>query len=387
MALNYFASAPAMVLPPNKEHQSYPFGNPHLDHHDPALLSCESPLAPPHTQDAENTTMTDMSTSNPLSTTSDLVQSQTASRKSVRPHFPRPPSINYLAKTEQAAVSGRKRSFADTRDDEQDVADADGSQVSPQAPAPASKTRGEPVYGPGMTLIYPDDPSFAIAAESQTGTWAEEKAELETVIAQAVARRPVATSRKSQRRDTGMSLTIDPPVILEANGNSAMMNGSPSPTSIDVPIDTLALTLGIGWKRIPSSQAEAKPGWEKYIYKYYDHLTDPSILLHNEGLQAYLVRGLSSASDTQECWWVFQEDLSVCRLVGYCEADAIRSLQQNTNMGPPVTAASEPRRPSFGDLQVPPALQFALQDASTTAWTSSDTATNSTLDHDVEMGM
>lgn len=271
-------------------------------------------------------------------------------------------------------MSGRKRSLADHMDGEPE-AGADGSFVSPTNPPSPPKPRGEPVYGPGMTLIYPDDPGFSIAAESQTGTWAEEKNEQSEAQAEVIANRPPVTSRKSQRREAPDSISIDPPVAFNTNGVG--MNGnSPSPTSIDQPIDHLTLTLGIGWKRIPLSQAPAAKGWEKFILNHYDNISDPSILLHSEAHHLYLVRSLSTASDTQECWWVFQEDLSACRLVGFCEQDAIRNLQKGETMGPLIPAATQSRRLSQGEAH--------MQNVDTTAWTSTS-QTNGNGDVEMEM--
>lgn len=369
-----YYNAPTMVLTPNQEHQAYPFGNQFLDHRlDPSLLNDDCPLAPSQVQEPQNTTMTDLSSaSSTISSSTTANTFQPVNRKTIRPRFPRPPSMNYLANIESRPISGRKRSLADTHDGELE-ADADGSFVSPtNAPSPP-KPRGEPVYGPGMTLIYPDDPGFSIAAESQTGTWAEEKNEETETQA---ANRPVVTSRKSQRRGVPDSISIEPAVSFNTNG--AGINGnSPSPTSADPPIDRLTLTLGIGWKRIPAAQAPAAKGWEKFIVNHYDNISDPSILLHSEAHHLYLVRSLSTASDTQECWWVFQEDLSACRLVGFCEEDAIRNLQKGETMGPLIPAATQPRRLSQGETH--------MQNVATTTWTSTAPETNSNADVEMEM--
>ncbi|KAF2095508.1 hypothetical protein NA57DRAFT_79230 [Rhizodiscina lignyota] len=330
MGLNYYASsAPTLVLTPSQ--QTTYFGNHYQDHQPNDTITNAAAFAGL----PSSTTMTDLSTSS--TSLAATTTSTTTNRKPMRPRFPKPPSMNYLASASASApLSGRKRSIADVNADEPH-ADADGSYVSPtsQPPSPP-KPRGEPVYGPGMTLIYPDDPGFSIAAESQTGTWAEEKNEhVETAAIEAMSRPPVI-SRKSQRLIEPSGIAIDI-AITPLNGTSINHVNGNSP-STDGPIDHLSLVLGVGWKRIPCSQAPAAKGWEKYILNHYENILDPAILLHNEGLRAYLVRTLSTASDTQECWWVFQDDLSVCRLVGFCEADAIRNLQKGETMGPTIPA-------------------------------------------------
>lgn len=344
MGLNYYASsAPTLVL--NPKQQTY-FRN-HYHEHQPnnSIMNAAAFAELP-----SSTTMTDLPTSSASSATTTF-SSAAANRKPVRPRFPRPPSINYLATS--GPLSGRKRSIADVNEDEPHT-EADGSYLSPteQPPSPP-KPRGEPIYGPGMTLIYPDDPAYSIvAAESQTGTWLEEKND--KAEAEASQPRPPVISRKSVRLIEPDSIAVDtsvPPV----NGTSVAVNGH-SPSS-DPPVDRLSLTLGIGWKRIPPSQAPATKGWEKYILNHYNNILDPTILLNNEGLRVYLVRSLSSASDTQECWWVFQEDLSACRLIGFCEEDAIRNIQRGETMGPTIPAQAESKLTNLiGAEQIPMAV-------------------------------
>ena len=125
MGLNYYASAPTVVLAPQQP-QGY------FSHHQNAA----SPMG------------------------------------NFRPKYPTPPSLNYLAAVSNA-TAGRKRSIADVDEPEENL--PAGSIVT-QSP---SKPKPEPVYGPGMTLIYPGEPGYTMAAESQSGTWYEEKIEKE----------------------------------------------------------------------------------------------------------------------------------------------------------------------------------------------------------------
>src|SRR5262245_48030743 len=115
MGLNYYASSPTVVLPPQQAHGHFA---PHQRSHSPGTF---------------------------------------------RPKYPTPPSLNYLAAVSNA-TAGRKRSITDVDDPEEN---RPVGTVVTQSPA---KPKPEPIYGPGMTLIYPDEPGFSIAAESQTGT-------------------------------------------------------------------------------------------------------------------------------------------------------------------------------------------------------------------------
>jgi hypothetical protein len=103
MSLNYYASSPTVVLPAQ---QPQDFFSPHQRAHSPSATG------------------------------------------NFRPKYPTPPSLNYLAAVSNASA-GRKRSIADVDDPEENV--PVGSIVT-QVPA---KPKQEPVYGPGMTLIYP----------------------------------------------------------------------------------------------------------------------------------------------------------------------------------------------------------------------------------------
>lgn len=346
MGLNYYASSsPVLTLNPDSQHQASYFG---AHYQDTAANTASSAGATPFApSSAEHMAETEASAV-PQTTSMDMSTTTTTTRKPVRPRFPRPPSINYLATS--SSISGRKRSIADVHDDEPHV-DLDGSLVTPQSEVPPSppKPRGEPVLGPGMTLVYPDDPQYsALQAESQTGTWHEEKA----VEVEQSSTRPAISSRKSQRREVPDAIAIDPMSSLPSDAMPAVTSSPPSASS---PVDKLGVILGVGWKRISPNLAPAAKGWEKYILNHYSSIEDPCILLYNEGLHAYLVRAMSASNDTQQCWWVFQEDLSACRLVGHCEEDAIRSLQSGESiaMGPVVHAHKQSYHRSVPSVNTP----------------------------------
>jgi len=201
-----------------------------------------------------------------------------------------------------------------------------------------------------MTLIYPDDPGFNIAAESQTGTWAEEKHEQEETVDKAA--RPKVVARKSQRTFGASSPTEQPSSKLAAATGSTY----DSVVSSDSATDQLNLILGIGWKRLPVEQTDAVRGWERYILNHYT-VDNPTILLQSEGLHAYLVRTQGS----QERFWLFREDLSACQYIGDSENEVIASLQQAiVPTGQVVYAQSRTSSIMVNGTAVPPAAEIEM---------------------------
>ncbi|ORY11734.1 hypothetical protein BCR34DRAFT_317071 [Clohesyomyces aquaticus] len=289
MGLNYYASSPTVVLPPQQPTNYFP---PHQRAHSPA---------------------------------------------SFRPKFPTPPSLNYLAAVSNA-TAGRKRSITDVDDPEENS--PDGS-VTIQLPA---KPKPEPIYGPGMTLIYPGEPGWSIAAESQTGTWCEEKHETEE---KATPVRPIAVSRKSQRLDSATAVVVPSlndmavEAIIDDNGNT---------------IDTLIRSLGVGWKNFMTNDnlREASRAYSRVIENHFD-LTEAIVMLEKESLSAYFVRAKQHGV---QGYWLFSDSLQWCQLVGWSLQRAVSNL-----MSGPVprvegerinarqrTPSSEPATPPSQDI-------------------------------------
>jgi hypothetical protein len=197
------------------------------------------------------------------------------------PKYPQPPSLNYLART-STGMAGRKRSRDEDHDGEVDASSR------PIITIPDSKP--EPIMGPGMTLIYPDDPSLNISPESQSGTWMEELADQSPK-----QERPQLVARKSRCR------IEDLPAVQSIAQNDE--------------IDPLVRELGIGWKRLTETEQSAIAGSETYIRKQYD-LTNPHIILRHEGLSIYVVEcEPASAQGYWKQYWLFQEDLRSCRFL------------------------------------------------------------------------
>jgi len=207
--------------------------------------------------------------------------------------------MNYIANSSNG-TAGRKRSRADLDDDDDDnKAEASSATTQPIKP------KVEPIMGPGMTLIYPDSPQLNIAAESQSGTWMEEKADSGATHDQ--PSRPRIIARKSQR--------------LNHESDPAASSGSQS-----FEIDPIVLRLGIGWKRLSEHQAAAIAGQEAYIRNQYP-FQEPHILLQHEGLGVYIVRTKpEKVQGHWYDWWIFKDDLKSCRFLCNDETELFHRL-------------------------------------------------------------
>jgi hypothetical protein len=200
--------------------------------------------------------------------------------------------------------SSRKRS----RDENDFTSGQDGfyfpsPQVKPPAPIPE-----EPIYGEGMILLNPST-GMSISAESQTGTWYEERVETESKPPSPSEIRPrMPTSRKSVRLDRA----TPPPSRLDHTGVAAP-ESPPKSSSAYPTVYDFTYTLGIGWTKLTSEDPDiraAARGWARYLENHYSqHIHGAEILLKSEGLNAYLV-------GSQEGFYLFSEDLLEGRLVG-----------------------------------------------------------------------
>jgi hypothetical protein len=190
-------------------------------------------------------------------------------------------------------------------------------KVSTPAPIPE-----EPIYGEGMVLLNPST-GMSISAESQTGTWYEEKVEIESNSSPSHEGRPeMPPSRKSVRLDP-----TAPPLPRLDDIAAAVAPDSPpksSSSSSQPTIDDFTYALGIGWTRIasedPDIQAAAR-GWARYLENHYPvHVHGAEILLKSKGLNAYLV-------GCQEGFYLFNEDLLEGRLVGRSWDSCLNNLR------------------------------------------------------------
>jgi hypothetical protein len=260
MGLNYYASSPTVVLPAQ---QPQDFFSPHQRAHSPSATG------------------------------------------NFRPKYPTPPSLNYLAAVSNASA-GRKRSIADVDDPEENV--PVGSIVT-QVPA---KPKGEAVYGPGMTLIYPGEPGFNIAAESQSGTWCEEKNEKEEKA------RPVLVSRKTARMSPSADAAIPSLNDMDAQTTQDIIDDKGNT------INTLITSLGVGWKNIMSNPnlRDAARAYSRVIERHFE-FTDALVMLEKESLNAYLVRAKQHGV---QGYWLFSDSLQWCQLIGWSLERTVNNL-------------------------------------------------------------
>lgn len=225
------------------------------------------------------------------------------------------PTPNASIPTTPGSVAGRKRSRGDAL--AEDEIQPDGS-----LPTPASESgfvpRGEPVMGPGMTLIYPGDPSYPMSAESQSGTWVDEKMALPPAVDH--LRRPSMNSRKSQRMDASASGPDDlAQLVLPPN----MREVTAEPL-----IDEATRKLGISWMRMDASEARLinQAAYSKFIAKHFPSLRDVKVWFENTALPGYLVQAINNYSGETD-FYLFSNDLMEARLVTRDASQLIPRLQ------------------------------------------------------------
>lgn len=196
--------------------------------------------------------------------------------------------------------------------------------LEPDAPPPPPPSNPEEgwVYGPGMTLIKPDE-RYTADAGTQSGTWVEERRESDAVAKrrQEEARRPIIRSHKSQRIDRSSSRS---PLSFGPRKVPLTSDSVPVDTSNKLPeIDTFAIQLGIGWKRISEEehlQAAAR-GWARFIENHYP-ITNANVRLESQAMQSYLV-------ESSQGFFLFADNLRQGRLVSTHIVGAMQNLQSN----------------------------------------------------------
>jgi hypothetical protein len=239
---------------------------------------------------------------------------------------PWPSSRPNLIPTIPLSAAGRKRS----RDEAAPNLSFEDEYFPTHPVIPPPENEEEWEYGEGMTLIKPNG-GYLISASSQTGTWAEEKAEVNSQPTTPSPEKPMLRSHKSQRLDLSGTPAIAEEISL-SNGTlvtplsqskniSTSMNSATEPT-----VDDFTRHLGIGWSRISEDehiQAAAR-GWTKFIENHYP-VTNVRIRLQSKGLASYLV-------EAQEGYFLFGEDLKQGRLV----SRGLERTWENLRGSPPV---------------------------------------------------
>ncbi|KAF7953835.1 uncharacterized protein EAE97_001234 [Botrytis byssoidea] len=202
------------------------------------------------------------------------------------------------------SAAGRKRS--------RDEAALEDEEYFSQAPVEPIVVEDEEEweYGPGMTLIKPSN-RYNLTAESQTGTWKEEKEAEEkakAALRAASPDRPILRSAKSQRIDRGpTSSMIEETNVANSDLSAPLQTGSTGP--IQPSIDEYTRHLGIGWSKLSTDEdiQAAVRGWTKYIENHFP-VNNAIIRLQSRGLSSYLV-------EAQEGYFLFGDDLKQGRLV------------------------------------------------------------------------
>lgn len=286
------------------------------------------------------------------------------------------PSSNVNAAPD-APKPSRKRS----RDDatlEEDIS----LNVAPE-PAPASAAKWEPIYGEGMVLLNPNT-GVAVLAESQTGTWYEEKAEMQQATTAPVSSRSIAlqndaaeVGRKSQRLDTsapGLDDIALSSIHQRLNGSELdnqhrTLPAGPSPPTEPL-IDDATRLLGISWQRIDTDldMAPAVRGWTKYIdNQFAAFLHGSQMLMKSRSLNAYLVAA-TPVNAPSPVFYLFNEDLSQAQLVASSWEACLHNLRCTPiifeGSAPMVAAARSSTPPAANAFTVAeggvPLLQQAL---------------------------
>ncbi|KAI5235557.1 hypothetical protein E4T43_09186 [Aureobasidium subglaciale] len=193
------------------------------------------------------------------------------------------------------SAAGRKRS----RDDDDD------EEVTLAAPLPSPPiNRGEPIYGPGMTLNNQ-------YGQSSIGTWVEntwvEAPQVAPVTTQ--ASRPAMPSRKSQRLAPSGPESNDIPSIAETSAHRRT-------ASVEPLIDEVTRLLGISWMRLDASEAlqiSAK-AYTRWVRRHYPGLADVELWFENSSIPGYLGVATNKASG-QKVFLLWSNDLKQAVLV------------------------------------------------------------------------
>ncbi|OJJ87444.1 uncharacterized protein ASPGLDRAFT_44005 [Aspergillus glaucus CBS 516.65] len=259
----------------------------------------------------------------------------------------------------------RKRS----RDDAGFEEAMNAAPVAP-APTPAPKPVEEPIYGEGMVLLNPRT-GLAVSAESQTGTWYEEKSEQSTAAAPPVSSRSQTgmssdvQGRKSQRLDpTAPGLDDIALSTMQQRLQNTTDDNRSSPSHQEPLVDDATRLLGISWQRINVSDdddmAPAVRGWKKYIdNQYSNYLQNCQILMKSRALNAFLVAAqpVAPAFGTvanSPAYYLFNDDLDQARLVGSTWETCVQNLQSSPIVfeGAETLQATD-KRSDNGSMQAP----------------------------------
>ena len=222
----------------------------------------------------------------------------------------------------------RKRS----RVDEDELSDAPNfTSIDVSTPFPP-KSKPEPVYGEGMTLLNPSN-GLAISAESQTGTWYEEQLEIERLAAaqaaDSAARYPADDSTLPRCKFQRRSPSSDAGVREHPNPSNHIKD--PANSSDDPALDNISHSIG-EWACVSEDQLvrSASRGWAKFVERYHPSLNNVEVLLRFKARDQCLIRA-------NEGFFLFKEDLTEGQLVAQTWERAVANLKAE----PPIFEGQE----------------------------------------------
>ncbi|KAB8349595.1 hypothetical protein FH972_023619 [Carpinus fangiana] len=282
-------------------------------------------------------------------------------------------SSTALPKPSAMAAAGRKRSRDETltEEDYYDSSDMSRASASPPKIRPTGLRQDSQVeYGPGVTLLDPNNPVAALQAGSQNGTWAEEVSEQlrSSSIDESQRLRPMLEARKSARlhRDVPDVDNVRASWFAKHQDKSSLDTPGAQDLSgriqLDEPeYDAASIALGVGWALIPSSDAmqAAIRGWTAFLEQRYPLTNVKFEWQKRSDPKAYLVGAVSRSSRTPG-YFLFQEDLQCGKLVAKSWERALDNLRtlpmrfdDDTELlatDPAVIAAEQRERERTGSL-------------------------------------
>ncbi|WPG99949.1 Hypothetical protein R9X50_00277200 [Acrodontium crateriforme] len=222
------------------------------------------------------------------------------------------PSFNGNISPSTGALAGRKRG----RDDmHAPVDDGDLQDDRSTAASAGSERAGTPVFGPGGTVIYPNDPGFAAAVQAN-GMMVDGQEQMPFFD----IKRPTITSRKSQRIDRSLNGSDE---LAQLVLPSDMREATKEPL-----IDEATRLLGISWTRMDSSESLqiSKSAYEKWIQNHYPGLKEVTVWFENSALPGYLVAARNTYN-SEQAFYLFANDLTEARMVTTDPAQLLPRLQ------------------------------------------------------------
>ena len=190
---------------------------------------------------------------------------------------------------------------------------------------PPSRTPGispTNIHGADIPRINPLT-GTATEAEEVSGSWLEHELEERLGKGRATDSESESPKRKVPRRENASDADV-----AEASNATE----SSRATVADPSIDQYTRLLGIGWtyEGEQSSFVAMARGYARYINNHYP-LADIEILLKSKSLEAYLVK-------SNQGYFLFQEDLTTCRLVAVSWEETVANLQ----CSPPRFSSEQP---------------------------------------------